>query len=248
MTAVSLLLAADPPATPPPPALSAPAPHPFGGGVHVPDGDRPLADLAVVLAHRLRSLVGGIQTAAELLVDGVDDADRALVFDVLEGAAAVERLLADLLRFCHRIEPAHQPVCLAELAGSLWQVLPPAEALRVTLEAPAAAVVMGDPVLLRQAALALVQNALEAAPGGPVAVAVRTLPVAVTFEVTQPGSLAVDPPARVFDPFYTTKPQHLGLGLPLARRIAEAHGGSVELLGNPGGAGVSFSLTLPILR
>lgn len=243
------MTAAPPPfaAAPPFPPLD-PAPHPFGGGAHVPVGDRPLADLAVVLAHRLRSLVGGIQTAAELLVDGVDDADRSLVFDVLEGTAAVERLLADLLRFCHRIEPAYQPVCLAELARSVWQGLAPDDALRVAFDAPAAAVVTGDPVLLRQAALSLVQNALEAAPVGPVAVAVRILPVAVTLEVAQPGSLAADPPARVFDPFYTTKPQHLGLGLPLARRIAEAHGGTVELLGNPGGTGVSFSLTLPILR
>jgi two-component system sensor histidine kinase HydH len=191
-----------------------------------------VSDLALVLAHRLRSLVGGVQAAGELLVDVVEEADRPLAFNVLEGAAAIERVLADLVRYCHRLEPLPRPLCLSALASDVAGALAPADAARVRVAGAGFVPVVGDPLLLQQAALALVQNALEAAPGAHVEVAVRAAGGTAELRVTQPGAVAAVPPERVFDPFYTTKPQHLGLGLALAKRIAEAHGGDIRVFLN----------------
>jgi signal transduction histidine kinase len=50
----------------------------------------------------------------------------------------------------------------------------------------------------------------------------------------------------LFTPFFTTKPDGSGIGLVLSRQIAEAHGGSLELVPNPMGQGTRARLTLPL--
>ncbi|WP_369407473.1 ATP-binding protein [Rhodothermus marinus] len=50
---------------------------------------------------------------------------------------------------------------------------------------------------------------------------------------------------QIFVPFFTTKAQNLGIGLPIARRIAEAHGGTVYLANNDPDAGICMALILP---
>jgi len=222
-------------------------PHPFGGGALTPTADRSVSDLALVLAHRLRSLLGGVQAAGELLVDAVADEDRPLVFDVLEGTAAIERVLADLVRYTHRLEPVAYPLCLAALAADVAGALAPADAARVRIASTGDTPIVGDRVLLQQAVLALLQNALEAAPGAAVDLEIERLDAAgagaAALRVTQPGTLPVEP-SRALDPFYTTKPQHLGLGLPLARHIAEAHGGGLRVHPDLLAGTVTAALTL----
>ena len=74
--------------------------------------------------------------------------------------------------------------------------------------------------------------AKEPAPGGRVLLSVRD---------TGPG---IAEPERIFDPFYTTKPKGLGMGLAISRSIIESHGG--RLWAEPGAeAGMRFHFTLP---
>jgi signal transduction histidine kinase len=70
--------------------------------------------------------------------------------------------------------------------------------------------------------------------------------VAVAVEDSGAGiaKAAVD---HVFDAFYTTKPDGLGMGLAIARSIVEAHGGHLDARNNPGG-GATFSFTLPTIE
>jgi signal transduction histidine kinase len=99
--------------------------------------------------------------------------------------------------------------------------------------------------------LNLVRNALEAASplaGAPQDVLVqarRAGPDDLVIRVIDEGA-GVEPEAveRVFEPFYTTKPGGLGLGLAISRSIVEAHGGSLRLEPNAD-RGATFSLTLP---
>jgi signal transduction histidine kinase len=111
--------------------------------------------------------------------------------------------------------------------------------------------IRGDRVQLQQVLLNLLMNAIEALSGGdgPRGVVVRAAPEAtpgVRVAVCDSGP-GLDPQRldRLFDAFYTTKPQGLGLGLAISRRIIEAHGGRLWATANvPHGAVVQF--TLPI--
>jgi signal transduction histidine kinase len=105
--------------------------------------------------------------------------------------------------------------------------------------------VRGDSALLSGALLNLILNAAEAAPGGEVIVDIEQVGSAgrVTVRDTGPG-IPAEHRERIFEPFFTTKNGGTGLGLALAQRTVEEHGGSLRLAEPP--AGAAFVLELPI--
>jgi signal transduction histidine kinase len=109
---------------------------------------------------------------------------------------------------------------------------------------PATAV--ADSFQLKHAVLNLVLNALQATPaGGAVAIDVRGREGRLEVVVRDTGEgIPEEALPRVFDVFFTTREGGTGLGLPIARRIAEAHGGTLVLRSRPG-AGTEAILGLP---
>jgi len=105
--------------------------------------------------------------------------------------------------------------------------------------------VQADPLRIRQLLLNLVRNAGEAAPeGGAVTLRAAVRDDCMEIEVADTGpGVPLEDRERIFRPFYTTKPDGSGLGLAVARRIAEEHGGSLECRTGRGGR---FVLCLPL--
>ena len=110
--------------------------------------------------------------------------------------------------------------------------------------------VLGDRVQLQQLVLNLVCNACDAMQGQAerrvLGIATSLTPegkVQVAVSDSGPG-IAPDRLERIFEPFYTTKESGLGMGLPICRRIAAAHGGVLAVQSRPG-EGASFRVTLP---
>jgi signal transduction histidine kinase len=110
--------------------------------------------------------------------------------------------------------------------------------------------VSADRVSLQHVLLDLIVNAMDAMAEseGERTVTVRTLGdadgVYVTVSDTGPG-IAAEHRDRLFDAFFTTKPQGIGLGLAIARSIVEAHGGQIGV-DDRGGPGATFRLVLPM--
>jgi signal transduction histidine kinase len=110
--------------------------------------------------------------------------------------------------------------------------------------------IRGDRIQLQQVLLNLLMNALEALSGvgdGPREVVVRSAPDAAPGVLVAVGDSGpgLDPQRldRLFEAFYTTKPQGLGLGLAISRRIIEAHGGRLWATANvPRGAVLQFTV------
>jgi signal transduction histidine kinase len=110
---------------------------------------------------------------------------------------------------------------------------------------------LGDPVQLEQAFVNVVMNSIEAMrsiPGQHRAIAVETgrCPEGILIEIRDlgPGVLATRA-ERIFEPLFTTRTDGLGLGLPISRLIAEAHGGSLSVIPATDGAVFQFILPLP---
>jgi len=117
---------------------------------------------------------------------------------------------------------------------------------------PRAVPLRGDAVQLQQLLLNLIVNACDALDANPpgarridIATAGGTGPRAcLTITDNGPG-IAGARPQRIFDSFFTTKPQGLGVGLAVAREIVAAHGGRIEAANRAGGGAV-FRVTLPL--
>lgn len=215
-----------------------------------------LAQLAQVLAHRLRGLVAGIEGYTDLLADSLISRDqRELALKIMEGAARIESVLADLQLYGETVKPVMLPVQVEELMSALLAPLSDDDCDRIEIrihESERTRMLRADPYLVRQALLVLVQNALEATRRDGTArieVAPSTRPHYIQISVWNDGVIGVEQAERVvFVPFYTTKTHNLGVGLPIARRIAELHNGSIDLTSNSVEDGVQFSLLLPAVR
>jgi two-component system sensor kinase FixL len=109
--------------------------------------------------------------------------------------------------------------------------------------------VLADKVQVQQVLLNLIRNAIEAMHDSTVreltVSALREAEGMVTISVADTGmGIAPDVAEQLFQPFFTTKREGMGVGLSICRTIVEAHGGRIWAEGNPGG-GTVFKFTLP---
>lgn len=210
-------------------------------------------------SHELRSPLAAIGTYTDLLLGGLredpPEAERAL------GAMRREidrmtRLVDDLLSLARGdagFEMARSPMNVAEIAASAGEhARTLARGQRICVRSAGPLIVVGDPDRLRQALFNLVDNALRHTPvGGEIEISVVADKTRAVLSVRDTGS-GIDPQAlpRIFDRFYRADPArsratgNAGLGLPLVRQIAIAHGGTVRVASTPG-VGSTFTLDLP---
>jgi C4-dicarboxylate-specific signal transduction histidine kinase len=220
-----------------------------------------LGQLSGALAHELNQPLSSISNNAEaalLLLNrrpGDVDEIRSILRDIVDDdqrAAQVIRRLSALLK---RGETRLAPLEIGELVTDALELAHgELVARRVTAAIELASrlpLVMGDRVQLLQVLLNLILNGCEAM--STVAAADRRLVIAVTARETGHVHVAVRDrgpgiPAelieRLFEPFVTTKPQSLGLGLSISRTIVAAHGGRLWAENNPGG-GATVHCLLP---
>ena len=165
-----------------------------------------------------------------------------------ERATSIVRRMRDFVR---KRPPVVAPVRIREILEETLEFFRPlAERQGVLLiyEAPdVLPVVNVDRIQIEEVLLNLLQNAVDACKGGDVrevsiTLSVETESVLISVSDTGPG-MSEETRSRLFEAFYTTKPEGLGLGLSLSRSIVEAHGG--RLIGenlDAGGTQMSFSL------
>ena len=215
-----------------------------------------IGNLAAGLAHEIAAPLTVISGRAELLLrTDPDPAARTRNLEIINRQInRITAIVRNLLDFAKRKEPRLRTIDLSEVVGSVLEFLD-AEIGRagivVERDIPGPTPIQGDADLLHQVFANLVMNAIQAmdTTEGHRTLTIRIHPataesVAVEVGDTGPG-IPDEVLTQIFQPFFTTKPRGTGLGLVLARRIVEEHGGRLEVESEPTGS--VFRVLLPNL-
>ncbi|HVR87068.1 MAG TPA: ATP-binding protein, partial [Planctomycetota bacterium] len=220
-----------------------------------------LLEMSASMAHEIRNPLASIRGAAQELqtsrLPGEDD--RQLLNVVIRESDRLDEIISEFLDYasdrpiemglCDLAEVLHETVVLLEARGN--------RNVEIRKEVPRSMLIRGAPDKLKQVFLNLGINALDACTQNMKIghLAVRCTPArgpdpeqreGVLVEVADDGcGIPRENLSRVFDPFFTTKPKGVGMGLAIARKIVQAHGGDITL-DSLEGKGSQVKVWLPV--
>ncbi|MET3995684.1 signal transduction histidine kinase [Bradyrhizobium sp. JR7.2] len=222
-----------------------------------------VGELTTSIAHELNQPLGSILTnaeTAELMLKATSpdiNEIRQILADIRRddqrASEVIRRLRSVLKKRPFEIKDTELNDTVREAIGLVTAL---ADGRRITLAyAPAAAElhVKGDPVQLQQVVLNLIINALDAVSEADmkkreVSVSTGRAGSYAEIRIADTGSgIAVGDLANIFTPFFTTKPQGMGMGLAIVKTIVEAHHGTIAAENQPSG-GALFTIRLPIIH
>ena len=214
--------------------------------------------LSLKVAHEVRNPISAIELNAEMLGDivrgrtGTDMVEAGgLVTAIRDQVNTLDALTEEYLAFARFPQAHFEEESVNHLVEELAAFVRPVadrQGLSMHVETdPAVPMMEIDRALLRQAILNLVKNGLEAlSRGGALTISSRAIGDAVEIAVTDTGpGISPDVGDRLFEQFFTTKPQGTGLGLSISRQIIEEHRGELRWANRPGGGAV-FTIRLPV--
>lgn len=211
---------------------------------------RALGQLVAGIAHELRNPLTAIKTFVELLPRKMDDPRfrSELVRHVPEEVERMNRIIEDLLDYS-REKPMHlEWGNLLELVQSVTDLFMKqirSEGIMVEIDIPPSLEVFMDRGRIKQVLINLILNAIEAM--------THAKEKRLTFHVSTEGSMQIleiadsgkgleeEETLHLFQPFYTTKMQGIGLGLYISQKILKEHGGRIEVKSTKN-TGTTFSL------
>ena len=209
------------------------------------------------VSHELRTPLTVIQGNLEAIIDGVYPADPAHLEPILAETRILERLIEDLRTLTlaeagslvlHR-EPTDLRVLLADVAASHRTQAEQAGISLTVIAADDLPTLEVDPARIREVISNLLTNALRHTPrGGKVDLAAVLAGDRVEVTVHDTGSgIPADQLDRIFDRFYRSPDSPgSGLGLPIAKSLVEAHGGTITAGSEAGRPGTEIRIALPI--
>jgi signal transduction histidine kinase len=220
---------------------------------------RSMQNLSASIAHEIRNPI----TAAKSLVQQMEEdptsrenTEYARV--ALEELQRVERSVSHLLRFARDEEMGLSEVPITDVIDSALETFRERferAGVHVEREIDAESHLRCDPEKLRRVIINLVGNAVDAleesdvaAPRLEIAAGENLAGTEVWVRIKDNGPGIPDEiRQQLFSPFYTSKANGTGLGLPICRKLIDAHGGTIEVDSQPG-AGAEFLITLPKQR
>jgi two-component system sensor histidine kinase FlrB len=205
-----------------------------------------MGEMGARIAHEIRNPLGSMELNVAMLLEELegDPALYALAGRLASGVRTVTQTLTNLLNFAKGTDPRWESLEVPRLVGEALEFTGPLlrdKAVRVHEDyAEKGCNILGDRILLRQALLNLIVNAVEGMePGGSLRIgtvkqeetagAWRGSPVMKVFVQDSGKGIPDEELDRIFDPFFTTKSQGTGLGLAIVNNIVESHGGIIEV-------------------
>ncbi|MDP5240192.1 HAMP domain-containing sensor histidine kinase [Uliginosibacterium sp. 31-16] len=203
-----------------------------------------LGRLTANIAHEIRNPLSAVSHAGELLLEEKrQDVQERLVRIIRDNAARIERMVRDVLELGRRDRLTVESLDAAQFCRSFvdeFSIPAPQVAQLVRLELEEHVMLNFDRVHLYQILANLLGNASRYCSGTPGSICLSARAqderrVLIAIRDDGPG-IAIEDRAKVFEPFFTSDPKGTGLGLFMARELADANGAELSLLEAPGGA------------
>jgi len=211
-----------------------------------------LGEMAAVVAHEVKNPIAGIRGALQVITSRMpaEQRDRGVLIDIIARLDALNRIVQDMLMFARPRALRQEPVSLAALLGDTVALIerdPTMSHVQIALSG--AADISGDREMLQVVFQNILMNAAQAMENkGRIEVSIGTVNGRCSVAIADQGpGMPEDVRARAFDAFFTTKHRGTGLGLPIARRVIEAHGGTIQIDAPPSG-GTMVTIVLPLPR
>ena len=211
-----------------------------------------LGRLTASIAHEVRNPLSAINQAAQLLEEDaiVPPAGARLLGMIRNNARRIDRIVGEVLQLNRRDRQQPEVVTLVEFMHALIDEIVQAEAMppnAIVMMIPNDVRVMFDRGHLNQIVWNLVRNAWQHCQKkeGSIRIAARPgyMGDAIIWELADDGpGIPAELRPQIFEPFFTTRPGGTGLGLYIARELADANGAALELL--PRGPGAYFRMTM----
>ena len=210
-----------------------------------------LGRAAAQVAHEVKNPLAGLLLYSLHLKrksDNFTEGQTYLVNKIIETINHLNSRVEQILGFARPVNLDLRAGNLQDIVKDLLGLLQPqltAKKIAVRLSMDAAYAVV-DESSIRGALMNLILNAIEAMPeGGVLSIASELTDRALRLEITDTGpGIGAEDEQKIFEPFYSTKAEGLGLGMPYAKKIIEQHGGTISLNSRPG-EGTTIRITLP---
>ncbi|PYQ31972.1 MAG: hypothetical protein DMF56_02435 [Acidobacteria bacterium] len=193
-------------------------------------------EMARQVAHEIKNPLTPIQLTAEHLRAVAERKDpnlpqvvRNAVENILRQVVTLRETSKDFSDYASLRQLQRKPLDLKKLLGDLAAGYSQSREFRARIEPSTPSTFAGDERLLRGAVANLIENALQAAPGGRVSLGSYGVDSKVVISVEDSGP-GVPPEvlSKIFDPYFSTKSSGTGLGLAIARKAVEEHGGRIH--------------------
>ena len=210
-----------------------------------------IGELAAVVAHEVRNPLAAIRGVVEVIQTRfpADSADRQVLGDLLVRVDSLDDLVSDLLVYARPMPPVFRRAGMLTLARDTVALVANdcrAGSVRFDVTGDEAELWL-DPAQMGRALLNLMTNAAQAMRNtGVVRITGERHEGRYRLTVADEGpGMPADVVARCLEPFFTTKTRGTGLGLPIAKRVVEEHGGAFTVAAEPG-AGTRVTIELPL--
>jgi two-component system sensor histidine kinase HydH len=209
-----------------------------------------LGEMAAVVAHEVKNPLAGIRGAIQVIGGRLPAGgkDATAVKEIISRIDALNDLMTDLLLFARpprvRLAPM-DPLMVSKMVADLVRHDPALHAIKIDVTG-SSLLVNADAELLKIVIQNLLLNAAQAMPGGgEIRVTVTLADHTCRIEVADSGpGIPAHVREKLFTPFFTTKARGTGLGLSMAKRFLEAHGGTIAVDCPPAG-GTTVTIELP---